>query len=253
MDAVKSLVKALEILECVSASNGSPSVGHISAELGLNRTTTHRLVKTLESKGYLAYQVATKGYQIGLSFLPLTARLLDGNKLRVESLPHLQALALKTGERINLGILHDGEVLYIGGIEKPSLPLAFSRFGNRAPAHCCSLGKIILAYLDEPQVNAILTRRPLLRLTPNTITDTKRFKKHLGEIRAQGYAIDNAEHVVDSYCVSALIRSPIGGPLGAISISGGDLDKIKQQIPDLRQTAELISHLLEKHMRLATP
>lgn len=253
MNAVKSLVKALEILECVSASSRSPSVGQIATRLTLNRTTTHRLVKTLESKGYLAYQTETRGYAIGLSCLPLAKRLLDGNKLRVESLPHLQHLALKTGERVNLGVLHDGEVLYIGGVEKPSLPFVFSRFGQRAPAHCCSLGKILLAHLDDAHVDAILKQRPLVPVTPNTITNPKRFKKHLETIRAQGYAVDNAEHVLGSYCVSTLVRSPNGRPVGAISISGTDPEKVRQYIPELRATAELISHLLEKHASPATP
>ena len=67
---------------------------------------------------------------IGYSVLQLSARLLDSNRLRIEALPHLQALANLTGERTNLGILHRNKVLYLAGVEKPSLPTIYSRFGQ---------------------------------------------------------------------------------------------------------------------------
>jgi DNA-binding IclR family transcriptional regulator len=241
---VKSVLKALDILNLVGNSDRELTISQIANNLGMNRTSVYRLVQSLEARGYLTKREDGNGYQIGLMFLPIAAKLLNTNKLRVEALPYLQDLANKCGERVNLGILHDGEVLYLGGIEKPSLPMVYSRFGKTAPAHCCSLGKIILAYLPEEEVDSLLDRKPLVRVTENTITDRHLFKQHLAEIRSQEYAIDHQEHVPGSYCISALIRGSRGQALGAVSISSGDLEKIKGYLKDLWEKAEVISHMM---------
>ena len=73
---------------------------------------------------------------------------------------------LKTGARVNLGILHKKGLLYLAGVEKPSLPTIYSRFGRTTPAHCCSLGKAILAYLPEPELQVFLTGAELTAQTP---------------------------------------------------------------------------------------
>ena len=81
--------------------------------------------------------------------------------MRIEALPHLQHLAHVSGERTNLGVLHKNKVLYLAGVEKPTLPTIYSRFGKTAPAHCCSLGKAILAHLPERQVHELIRAEPL--------------------------------------------------------------------------------------------
>lgn len=242
MAAVKSIVKALDILEFVANSNSSPSVAQIATHLKLNRTTAYHLIETLQSKGYLIKDENGLGYQIGLKFLTFTAKLLDNNRLRIEALPYLQELAQTCGERVNLGILNDGEVLYLAGVEKPSLPSVYTRFGKRAPAHCCSLGKVILAYMPEEEVDHLLKQKPLIIFTENTIADSHIFKQHLAEIRSQGYAVDHQEHLPGVYCISALIRGLHGDGIGSISISSRDLEKIRSYLQNLLQTAEIISH-----------
>lgn len=143
-------------------------------------------------------------YILGLKILPLVGKVLDSNKLRIESLPYLQGLNRKLEERVNLGILYDSEVLFLAGIEKPSLPMMYSNFGKKAPAHCCSIGKIILAYMLEQEVERVISEKPLVRFTENTITDLSLFKRHLTEIRSQGYAIDNVEHILGNIALRIL-------------------------------------------------
>jgi DNA-binding IclR family transcriptional regulator len=184
-------------------------------------------------------------YQIGLKILPMAAKLLDSNRLRVESLPYIEELATKCGERINLGILYEGEVLYLGGVDKPSLPMKYSLFGKTPPAHCCSLGKVMLAHMPKEEVEAILDRKPLIKLTENTITDRKLLYQHLAEIRSQGYATDNQETLPGVYCMGALVRDSEGRGIGAISItSNSNLEKIKEKLDDLLQTNSSVMNLI---------
>lgn len=249
MPLVKSVIKGLKILEFIADSASPQTPVQIAKALGMNRTTVYHLIQTLESEGYVTKEQQTNGYLLGLKILPLGGRALDSNRLRIESLPYLQGLNRKLEERVNLGILNNGEVLFLAGIEKPSLPLMYSHFGKKAPAHCCSIGKIILAYMPEYEAEQVINQKPLARLTENTITDPSLFKRHLAEIRSQGYAIDNAEHISGEYCIATLIKGEEGRGIGAVSASAHDLEKIKRHLDDLFETAEIISHLMGFRVR----
>ena len=146
MSYVKSVIKGLKILEFIAGSASPPTLVQITKALGMNRTTVYHLIQTLISEGYVTKERQSNAYLLGLKILPLGGKALDSNKLPIESLPYLQGLNRKLEERVNLGILYDSEVLFLAGIEKPSLPLMYFHIGKKAPAHCCSIGKIILAY-----------------------------------------------------------------------------------------------------------
>ena len=249
MPLVKSVIKGLKILEFIADSTSPQTPVQIAKALGMNRTTVYHLIQTLEFEGYVTREQQANAYLLGLKILPLGGKALDSNKLRIESLPYLQGLNRKLEERVNLGILNNGEVLFLAGIEKPSLPLMYSHFGKKAPAHCCSIGKIILAYLPEHETEHVINQNPLTRLTENTITDHSLFKRHLSEIRSQGYAVDNAEHISGEYCIATLIKGEEGRGIGAVSASAHDLEKIKQHLDDLFETAEIISHLMGFRVR----
>ena len=246
---IRSIERAFKILDLISNTNNSPTAAQIAQKLKMNRVTVHHVVQTLASQGYLRKDEDTHRYQIGLRILPVAAKLLDTNKLRIESLPYLYELAQKSGERVNLGILFEGEVLYLAGIEKPTLPLVYTRFGKKAPAHCSSLGKVILAYWPEEKVDHLLKQRPPIQFTENTITDPRLFKEHLAEIRSQGYAVDQEEHLPGYCCIAALIRGLDGDGIGSISISSGNLGKIRGCLQDLLYAAEIISHRMGYTLR----
>jgi DNA-binding IclR family transcriptional regulator len=177
---IKSLQKALSVLEAVGRAEIPPRIAEVAVAVGISRPTAYRIVQTL---------IAESGrLGIGFSVLQLSARLLDGNRLRIEALPHLQALANLTGERTNLGILHRNKVLYLAGVEKPSLPTIYSRFGKTAPAHCCSLGKAILAHLPRTEVQQLLAAEPLTAHTPKSIIRMRTLVEELEKTRQRGYA-----------------------------------------------------------------
>lgn len=244
MPLVKSVIKGLKILEFIADSPSPPTSVQISKALGINRTTVYHLIQTLESEGYVTKDKQTNAYMLGLKILPLGGSTLDSNKLRIESLPYLQGLNRKLEERVNLGILYDSEILFLAGIEKPSLPMMYSHFGKKAPAHCCSIGKIILAHLPEHETEQVIKQKPLTRYTANTITNKAKFKRHLSDIRSRGYAIDNSEYISGEYCIATLIKGEEGRGIGGVSASADDLEKIKRHLDDLFETAEIISHLM---------
>jgi DNA-binding IclR family transcriptional regulator len=242
-NSVKSLVKALDLLEAVATMATAPRISEAAIASGISRPTAYRIVQTLVANGYLAQDVQSGRLSPGFSLLTLAAGVLDRNRLRIEALPHLQALANLTGERTNLGILHRNKVLYLAGVEKPLLPTIYSRFGKSAPAHCCSLGKAILANLPDQEVEQLLAAEPLRAQTQKSITSMARFREELELTRQRGYAIDDGEHVVNARCIAAPIFTQ-DRPVGAIGISASMLPSIVEHAATLRRTAELISHVL---------
>jgi len=153
LSAVKTLRKALTILSAFAGAERPLTVAEVAIITGITRPTVHRLVQTLVAEGFLSQNPDDSRLSPGFSVLQLAGRLLDTNQLRLESLPHLEELARTSGERSNLGILHRGEVLFLAGVEKPSLPTIYSRFGKTAPAYCVSLGKAILAQLPRADLD----------------------------------------------------------------------------------------------------
>lgn len=167
---VKSLKKALSIVNSVAASERPLTVSEIALLAQIPRPTAYRLVQTLVEADYLQQSSIDGRVAVGLAPISIAARALDGNRLRIEALPQLQSLAMKTGERSNLGCLFRHQVLYLAGVEKPGLPTIRTRFGQMVDAHACALGKAIVAFLPEAAVLNLVKVRPLKPVTRNTIT-----------------------------------------------------------------------------------
>lgn len=241
--AVLTLVKALDVLEAVAGTSGM-TVAEIAAKVGLNRSTTHRLVQTLKAMHYLQPTPGGRGFEVGLKLLPLAARQLDTNRVRLAALPHLNALAQDSGERVNLGVLFDGELLYLAGVEKPSLPNMYSRFGKLAPIHCSSLGKAIIAQYPDDEVRTMLGAKPLVRQTENTIVEIDALLRDLDETRRRGFAFDNQEHLTNAFCIAAPVFDGGDRPCAAVGITGSDRDLVLGMAPKVKRAAEIITHVL---------
>jgi DNA-binding IclR family transcriptional regulator len=241
-DAVKSLRKALNVMNVLAEAAHPQTMAQIALTSHIARPTAYRLVKTLVQEGFVQQNPVDGRLTLGYAVLPLAASVLDGNRIRLEAMPHLEALAKQTGERVNLGILYNNKVLFLAGIEKPSLPTLHSRFGRTVPAHCSSLGKAILAFLSEEEVHAHLGDAPLTASTRNSIVSQRALSEELEETRSRGYAIDNQESVTGTACVGMAIFDQMGRPVASISISGKSLETLGEKVGALRSTAERIAH-----------
>jgi DNA-binding IclR family transcriptional regulator len=246
LSAVKTLRKALGILDAFAFAERPLSVAEVAVRAGVTRPTAHRLVQTLVAEGYLAQDPRDGRIAPGYSVLKLAGSLLDTNRVRLEALPHLENLARASGERANLGILHRNQMLYLAGVEKPSLPTIYSRFGKTIPAYCSALGKAILAHLPERELQDYLKQETLTKCTDATITDEAALRAELSKIRAEdNIAVDREEHAVGVFCIAAAILVD-GKPVAAIGLSGRALGHLLGQKEALQHTAEVISHVLSR-------
>jgi DNA-binding IclR family transcriptional regulator len=123
-------------------------------------------------------------------------------------------------ETVHLTVLEGNEVLYVDCLESSKRLRTYSVIGVRAPLYCTSVGKAILAFLDNEEQNRILDTITFEKFTENTITDKSFLKDELRTIAQRGYAVDNMEHEEGLRCVGAPIRNHAGKVFAAISVSG---------------------------------
>ncbi len=217
---IKVLNKSLSILEVLLQHGSAMNMTEISEKLGLYPSTIHRILDTLRHWGYVEQKPNNQKYQLGLKVLELGMAKLHQMDLVREATPYLKELINQYNETVHLGVLEEGEVLYLAKEESSQTIRMCSYVGKRAPLHCTALGKVLLAYLPEGERKKILGKRELPRLTDKTITDKKKLEKELNEVKKQGFALDRGENEKDVRCIAAPIRNYQGKIIAAVSISG---------------------------------
>lgn len=227
---VQVLDRALAILEILSVGGPDLSLGEISDKLKLHKSTAHRLIMVLERHKLIERNSISGRYRLGLKLFELGTRAVSRLDLRERARPILERLVLETSETVHLCILDDTEVVYLDKVEPERSVRMSSSVGRRNPAYCTAVGKAILAYLPEAQVEGIVRKHGLKAMTANTITSFLELKAELASIRDQGYAIDNEEIEEGVRCVGCVVRDFSGGPVAAISVSAPAFRLTRQKV-----------------------
>ena len=238
---VQSLDRALSILDVLRLSDGDLALGDVAARTGLPKSTTHRLLSTLERRLLVSRDPVAGTYRLATkTFAPVGA----GPGAR----GILEELASRCGETANLGALIGGEVLYVDRAESPHALRWQLGVGSRVPAYCSGMGKTILAFLPPGEAARRLPRR-LEPLTPDTITDRAALLKNLALTRRRGFAMDNEEFMQGVRCVAVPVRGPAGDVGHAISLAGPAFrltrNVAEAQVAALRRAAAQMQVVLE--------
>ena len=233
---VQVLDRALAILRVLGESESDCGLAELCATLKLHKSTVHRLMMVLESHRLVEKHPDTGRYHLGLRLFELGSKAISVLDIRERSRPFLDQVLSATQETVHLCILDEGEILYLEKLEPQRSVRLASRAGRRVPAYCTSVGKAILAKLPEPEVDAIIRRSGLKRITPNTITTPAALKEELRKIRAKGYSIDDEENEEGVRCVGAVVRGYSGRPVAAISVSGPAFRVSKANVADIAKS-----------------
>lgn len=216
---LSTLARGLEIIELL-AQEGELSVSEVAKRTGINRTSSHRYLATLKEAGY-ASQDEDSRYRLSYKVFELGSKIVGLFSIREQAWPLMQKLALEYNETVNLACLDGTDVIHLDKAESTEILRIDSPLGSRAPAYCTALGKAILAFLPEHELQAYLDAVTLEPRTSNTITDKSKLRKELDSVRdAGGIAIDNEELAVGLRCVGAPILDTHDYPKFAISVSG---------------------------------
>jgi DNA-binding IclR family transcriptional regulator len=231
---VGSVQKALDVLDAFVPRKPELSLTEMADLLSLNKSTLFNLLRTLEGHGYVIQSPQTKRYRLGLRFLDRAALVIDYTEVSRVAPPFLDDLRDKVEENVHLGVLEDGQVVYLYRAQGPHTLSVNSRLGMRVPAHATAMGRAILAYRPESEVVSLAEKHGLSACTPNTITELPLLQECLREVKNRGYATDAEEHHLGSECIAAPIFDLHHKVIAAISVS----------IPSVRMTGSRPSHII---------
>ncbi|MBD1380468.1 IclR family transcriptional regulator [Metabacillus arenae] len=233
---VKSVSRALDIITLVSTKKGGLGVTEIAGQIDINKSSVYRILSTLVQYGYVEQDKETGRYKLGYKFLEVSSKLLESIDLRAEARPYLQELENITNEVIHMVVYDQGEVVYIEKLEGNETLRMHSKVGKRAPMHCTSVGKAILAHLPSAVVLDILERKGMPMHTDKTITSKEEFMQELNQVKQKGYALDLEENEYGITCIAVPVFDHLGKVISAVSISG----------PTIRMTEERLNQLKKK-------
>lgn len=215
---MNSLNKVFAIIELLK-KNGELRLQDIADNLGLHKSTAHRLVSELCALNYLDKRSETKRYRLGLKFLDISSTIIGNLDIREQARQSIEELNALAQETIHLAMLLGNQVIYIDKKESPHSIRMYSQIGRGAPLYCTALGKVILAFQAPEIQKKLLDSITFSKCTDNTITSREELMRELDAIRKKDYATDNEEHEKNIGCIAAPIRDYTKRVVAAISIT----------------------------------
>lgn len=213
---VQSVDRALDVLETLASAEAPLGVGEVARAVDLPQGTVHRLLRSLEQRGYV-HQDATRKYSIGTAAL----RLGDAaqRSLARAARPYLAELVELSGESANLAVLEGNDVVYVAQSPSPHSLRMFTEVGRHVTPHSTAVGKVLLAALPPERARAILGRTGLAGHTPHTLTALDDLLAELDRTRRRGFGVDEEEQEVGVRCVAVPVHQH-GVVVAALSLSG---------------------------------
>lgn len=245
--SLTSVEKALKILQTFNIDSSELSLTEIANKIGSHKSSVFRILCTLVNEKFVEKNPNTHKYRLGLKFIEIAHRALRSFNLVEEASSFIEKLSNEINEIVHLSILDGTEVVYLdkkGEAQGKGLTVS-TYIGGRDPAHSCAMGKVLLSGLYSEELDRLYQNIPLIRRTPNTITDISVLKKELERVRKRGFAIDNEESFPGIKCVAAPIRDYKGKVIAAISATVPKQRMGKERMQEITKrvidTARLIS------------
>lgn len=216
---VQSAERIFQIFEAL-AKNGPMTLTQLSTQLGLHKTTVHRLLGSLVAMDYARKDAVSGQYRLTLKILELSGRVLEKMDILPVAHPFIEKLAEESHETVHFVQREGTNIVYIDKVESNVNSVRMvSRVGLRQPMYCTAVGKALLAELPLDEVKKVWEKSRIEKLTAGTITDFEVMLEELREIRERGYALDNEENELGVRCIAACVFSYDGKAANAFSIS----------------------------------
>lgn len=240
---VKSLAKALRLLDALGHADTGASIATLSKELKMGKSTIHRLLATLREFDLVWFDPSTSNYALGARILRWSDLLVRQNLVIRHGWSILRELVQSCHETASLAVLEGPEVVFIARCESTQRLRMSEAVGSRNPAHCTALGKAILAALPEKEFLKVYDGMDTFKpVTPNSITSREKLWDHLRKVQQEGVAYDFEENVIGGVCIGTAVRNHTGNVVAGMSLS----------LPTQRQRGDTLITLKEHLVRAAS-
>ena len=240
---LKSVGSALDVLECF-ASDTELGVSDIARKLGVAKSTAHRLLTTLVTRGFVEQDLHSGHYRLGMHLFELGQLAHARNELRHVAMPVLRQIHQTTGLTVNFGVADGPDVVFLERLENRDGVRILGHFGRRLPGHTTSSGKVIAAFNSSVYAARVAAGFPP-RVT-GTVRTMADWATQVEQVRKLGYAVSHSESFEGSSSVAVPVLSRKVA-VASVSVFGPS-EIIK---PDIERLVPLLtagSNRITKHL-----
>lgn len=234
--------KALRLLDLLIGHPEGLRPVNLMQQTGFPPGTLHRLLGTLVRNGFVRQDPSSGRYVLGYKFLWAFNGLVKGLALPEKALPLLRRLARATGQAANLGILHGDQLVVLESVVSDNAgPVLYSPPGTLMPPNCTAMGKVLLAFLPDRELEQYLQTASLVRRTPHSLTTASELHSHLAQVRRNGYAVDDQEYNLGVRCIAGPVYDHTGRVIAAISVTSPIQDLPVERIPAVAEVVVAVA------------
>ncbi len=214
---VPAVDRALNLLELLASTTSGLSLSAISRRLKIPKSSAYYLITTLAKHNLVRRSPDQRVYLLGTHALSIARMSPAESDLKKLCSPYLQSLSRKLGMTAQVGIREGAEARIIDRSEIPGLRLD-SWVGRHFDLHCTAIGKALITYLSDAEVENLFRNRGFPKHNENTVCSLELLKSQLAEVRKRGFATDNEEHELGVRCVASPVFGDLGGVVAAVCV-----------------------------------
>lgn len=216
---VLALDRGIRVLIYLAESKAA-TLAEIAKDTAIPAATAHRILSTLQHRGMVAHDTDYGKWRIGPQAYRIGNAFEEGSNLLEVAPAVMRKLSKETGETANLAVEDGGKLLYLVQVESENPIRASIKNGTDAYFHTSGVGKVIMAFMDEDEIDGFLSPLSLISQTSNSITDRRHLKAELGKSRQRGWALDDEERFPGMRCIAAPVFDSLENVVAGVSISG---------------------------------
>jgi DNA-binding IclR family transcriptional regulator len=220
LEPSRSAARVLSMIDLFLTDQEGLSLTDVSNRLNLPKSTAHGVLKTMQARGYVTWDAATRRYSIGLRLMALAGAASIRQTIISQGRPSLERLARDLQESAVLHAYESEGVVAIDKVETSRSLRYAATLGHRWPLHASSAGKLWLAEMADDAVRGFVDRNGLERLARHTITDVRALLADLRVIRRNGYAVQYEEALDDIAGFAAPVRMHTGDLVAGLTVIG---------------------------------
>lgn len=246
-DFMVSLARGLSVIRAFGDGQNPLSVADVATRTDLSRAAARRCLHTLTVLGYAHRDGST--YELSPSILSLGYAYVGSTALTRAAQPVLERVAEQLHESSSLAVLDGDEIVYVARAATRRILSIGLSVGTRLPAFCTSMGRVLLAHLDDETRKRYLARVKLVAHTPRTVTDRAELRAVLDKVRTQHFALVDQELELGLRSIAMPIYGGQGEVVAAINVGvhvgRGDARTLEREfLPVLKAASQEISALL---------
>lgn len=239
--------RALQVLDTLAGFTVPPRLSDLSEAVGLNISTTSRLLNSLEHFGYVRRDKQMGCYVLGYKLLHMAQIVEVQTSLHELADETLKQLVIDTNETATMTVIEQDMAMVVARKACSNLLRVAPDVGTRVPMYCTGAGKALLAFQSDEVVERILAQG-MPPLTETTITTPNAMRAELENIRRRGYSLDCGEREVGLIAIHAGVRNITGNVVASVGVSGLDQRISPERIPEIAHLVLLAAGELSRRL-----